>query len=58
MQQIEETIMRNDSKRTREQVATVVESVAAEYREAYSQASVSIAERTALWVETDDELRA
>lgn len=50
--------MRNDSKRTREQVATVVESVAAEYREAYSQASVSIAERTALWVETDDELRA
>ncbi|TSD08752.1 histidine kinase [Haloglomus irregulare] len=57
VKQIEETITRKDSERTLRRVATVVETVADEHREAYPHASIDVTERTVLWVETDEELR-
>ena len=57
VKQIEETLTREDVERRLTRVAVVVENVADEYRDAYPHASISLTERKALWVKTDEELR-
>lgn len=56
VKQIEQTLTREDSERTLRRVADVAEAVADEYQDTHPQASIDITERTALWVETDEEL--
>jgi PAS domain S-box-containing protein len=57
VKQIEETITRKNSKRDITRVADIVNDVADEYREAYPSTSITVSERTELWVDTDQALR-
>lgn len=56
VKQIEETITREDSNQSIRRVRHIVEGVAGEYREEFPRASITVTERTELWVNTDQSL--
>jgi len=56
MKQIEDTITRDNSTRSLKRVADIVNRVVEEYREEYPHASITVTERTELWIHTDQEL--